>query len=427
MATVNFYLKESNAKFETPINALLHYDNSRFKFATGEKIHPKFWNPKRQRVKSNYPGSPEFNDKLEFIGDELMAAYRSSSKSKIPLTKEFLHGEMMKRLKRDTQKQKNFFDYYDDFVAAKTALIRINSIKKFISLKNHLQLFERHTKNKVRFENMNEKFEEQFNAFLLSKITVVKDGEEKVIKAAHLNNTVAKYISTLKSFLKWAVKREHNTYTKFTEFKATAKNSEIIYLTEEELMSLFSFDFKGNKKLSNVRDVFCFGCFTGLRYSDFSRVRKENIKAIDQKFYITITTNKTNDPLIVPLTDDAMEILRRNNFKLPVVSNQKMNDSLKEMGEAAGIDDIQILTSYSGKKRIVSEGPKHQFLSCHDSRRTFITLSLEKGMRIETVMDITEIKDYKTLKRYIKITNKVKMIEMSKAWDKKSDHLKVVV
>ena len=71
---------------------------------------------------------------------------------------------------------------------------------------------------------------------------------------------------------------------------------------------------------------------------------------------------------------------------------------------------------YSGTKRIEIEKSKYDFISTHTARRTFVTLSLEKGMRPETVMEITGHKDYKTMKKYLKITSKVKTDEMNKVW-----------
>ncbi|RZK18616.1 MAG: site-specific integrase, partial [Flavobacterium sp.] len=98
-------------------------------------------------------------------------------------------------------------------------------------------------------------------------------------------------------------------------------------------------------------------------------------------------------------------------------SNQKMNDYIKDIGMQAGIDSPVILTKYKGATKIEKSEPKFKFLSSHSARRTFVTLSLEKGMRPEVVMSITGHKDYATFKKYIKLTENVKLAEMNNAWN----------
>lgn len=74
------------------------------------------------------------------------------------------------------------------------------------------------------------------------------------------------------------------------------------------------------------------------------------------------------------------------------------------------------LWEYRGSERIEYVLPKYDYITPHSARRTFVALSLEKGMRPETVMAITGHKDYKTFKKYIKITSKVKEIEVNQIW-----------
>ena len=104
---------------------------------------------------------------------------------------------------------------------------------------------------------------------------------------------------------------------------------------------------------------------------------------------------------------------------MPVISNQKTNEHLKELGKLEGIeiDEPIVLTKFRGTKEIQIKKPKYEFLSSHTARRTFVTLSLEKGMRPETVMSITGHKEYSTFKKYIKITNKVKLVELKRIWN----------
>ena len=129
--------------------------------------------------------------------------------------------------------------------------------------------------------------------------------------------------------------------------------------------------------------------------------------------------------MIIPLNDFALKILKRNDFELPVISSQKTNDYVKELGELCKIEEPITLVKYSGVNEVKYTEPKFNFISSHTARRTFVTLSLEKGMRPETVMSITGHKEYKTFKKYIKLTSKVKNEEMKRVWNQETGRLKI--
>ena len=139
---------------------------------------------------------------------------------------------------------------------------------------------------------------------------------------------------------------------------------------------------------------------------------------------LNLKTEKTKDILSIPLNDFANDIINRHkeNDKIqlpPIITNQKMNEYLKELGALAEINDTVERHRYSGniKKTITTE--KYNLITTHTARRTFVTLSLEKGFRPEVVMEMTGHKNYTTFKRYIKITNQVKKEEMNRLWSNK--------
>ena len=117
---------------------------------------------------------------------------------------------------------------------------------------------------------------------------------------------------------------------------------QVIYLTWEELMKVYHHDFGKKNYLAQVRDVFCFCCFTSLRYSDVYNLRRANIS----NGVIHITTVKTHDSLTIELNKYSQAILDKYadvtfpmDKALPVISNQRMNDYLKEMGKACELDE----------------------------------------------------------------------------------------
>ena len=203
-------------------------------------------------------------------------------------------------------------------------------------------------------------------------------------------------------------------------------------------------DLAGNKRLDKVRDIFCFCCFTGLRYSDTQGLRFVSIinrKNADGKDYKLLNFNvyKTKDILRVPLNKQAIEILDKYREQaviaikaingevekelmdrkiLPAISNQKMNDYIKEVGELAKIDNSVSVTTFIGTERHDKTYKKYELLSSHAARRTFTTLSLEMNMPIKQVQEILGHKSIRTTMGYASEKEEKKNIEMQKAWDK---------
>jgi integrase len=205
-------------------------------------------------------------------------------------------------------------------------------------------------------------------------------------------------------------------YTKLLDLDSNSK--EVIYLEWEELLELYSFKFSENKpSLPAVRDVFCFCCFTGLRYSDVAKLKKSDIK----KNHITVVTQKTIDSLIIELNDYSRAILAKyenvglpNDKALPVISNVKMNEHLKEMGKITGLNSSQRIIYFKGSQRYEEVLPKYALLTTHCGRRTFVVNGLRLGIPAEVIMKWTGHSDYKAMKPYVKIVDKLKVSEMEK-------------
>ena len=102
------------------------------------------------------------------------------------------------------------------------------------------------------------------------------------------------------------------------------------------------------------------------------------------------------------------------NMALPVISNQRMNEYLKEMGKLCELNTPISEVYYKGNVRIENVSPKHELLSTHTARRTFISNALMKGIPVDVVMKWTGHSDYDAMKPYIAIADKAKKNEMSK-------------
>jgi integrase len=403
MAKANFYLKDPKAKTETPIYLFYSFDNLRLKYAVGQSVLPKLWNAETQKVR-------EMKDAINFtainilirsIAEKVENEYIEAKSKGIRVTTDYFKLKLNEFLYKGLEKEKGFFNYYAEFIHSQSVTKKRSTLQKYQTLCNHLLNFQKAKKINISFDTIDIVFYEKLMAYFIKEIGL-------------LNNSTAKYITTLKTFLHWATERNYNTNLVFVKFKAVSTNADIIYLTHDELLKIYNLDLSQNKRLEQVRDSFCLGCFTGLRHSDITTVQKANIKGDN----IIMTSFKTREQLEIPLNDYSLEILKKYDYKLPAISNQKFNDYIKEVGQLAEINDPIILTKYRGAEQVKFEKLKWEFLSSHCGRRTFVTLSLEKGMRAETVMAITGHKNYATFKKYIKITSKVKLVEMKAIWNK---------
>lgn len=234
------------------------------------------------------------------------------------------------------------------------------------------------------------------------------------------NSTIGKQLGFLKWFIRWAFKKGYHQNIAFETFKPKLKNTpkKVIFLTWNELNKLKACNIPQNKQyLERVRDVFLFCCFTGLRYSDVYNLRTSDVKAD----HIEITTVKTADSLVIELNNHSKAILEKykdvhfeGNKVLPVISNQKMNDYLKELGELAEINEPIRETYYKGNQRIDEVTPKYALLGTHAGRRTFICNALALGIPAQVVMKWTGHSDYKAMKPYIDIADDIKANAMSR-------------
>jgi len=399
MATINYYLERPDKNNERRITLVYLLSGNKHRFSTGIKVNEKHWDIKKQEVKKNVSGQTEFNILLNEYKRVIEFEERESMLEKRPVSIELIRTSI-ENFTSNNKQDSLFNSTFTDFVESSKGTKTVGTINHYHSTYSKLKEFEQGKKFTLTFLNMNKKFYDSFINFL-------------IVDQGLMNNTVGKHIKVLKAFLNYASEIGINVNYDYKKFKVFREETDIVYLTIEELERI---DNCKNlpPRLANVRDCFCFACYTGLRFSDLNQVNKDTINGTSLIF----TTIKTKEKTVIPLSKKAMSILQRNNGCLPrMISNQKMNDYLKEIGQLAEINDVVTLTKFKGTERITVNEPKYNLLSSHTARRTFVTLSLEKGMQSQVVMSITGHKDYRTFDKYIKITEKRKSEAISEIWD----------
>ena len=399
-----------------PIRMRVNFASKRIEFTTGYRIDAAKWDSDKQRVRNGCTNklkqsASEINASLLGYYTEVQEIFKKFEVEEIMPTPEqikeafnALHKPIEEvNLRKSTPNA--FYKVFDEFVrdCGRQNDWTDSTYEKFAAVKNHLMNF----RDGLTFDFFDEKG-------LNDYVTYLRDVKEM------RNSTIGKQLSFLKWFLRWAFKKgvhQNNAYDSYKpKLKSTQKK--IIFLTWEELNKLREFEIPAAKQaLDRVRDVFLFQCFTGLRYSDVFNLRRSDIKGD----HIEVTTVKTSDSLIIELNNHSKAILDKykdvafeDDKVLPVITNQKMNDYLKELAEMAGIDEPIRQTYYKGNERIDEVTPKYALLGTHAGRRTFICNALALGIPPQVVMKWTGHSDYKAMKPYIDIADDIKANAMSK-------------
>jgi len=222
-----------------------------------------------------------------------------------------------------------------------------------------------------------------------------------------------KNVKTLKVFMNEAVDLGYTTNLAFKnkKFVVTKEESDSVYLTEKEIMKLYGHDLSKNTKLDQVRDLFCFGCWVGLRFSDYSNIKVDNLVKIEGEHFLKIKTQKTGELVIIPCNPHVLEIFKKydkNPNKLPrAISNQKFNDYIKEVCEAAGLTE-------TGRLSTIPDKALFECISSHTARRSFATNYYLEGFPTIDLMKITGHRTEASFMKYIKITQIDTAMRLSK-------------
>jgi len=389
---VYFLLKDSK-KEATTIRLQARFDGKLFRYATGISLKPKQWSKAKQKIHSGVKNSGGMNKYLENLHNTLKEEYyKLIAEKRIP-TIEYFKSFLDDKFKKGKKEAFFILDYLKEYIEFNISRKSKDTIKSYTALLNNLIEFE--TKKKVRLT-----YESLTKQFYLKLVDYF--AHEKGL----LNSTIKEnYIKNFNALLNWAVNNEYVPKNPFKGIKFPYKvnPAPTIALNEEELMRLYNLDLSNNERLLWVRDIFCVECFSGLRFSDLKNISPEKIKGN----VLEVFTKKTNDALSIPLRPEAIAIINKyhkNNIPFPDKTDQKTNEYLKELGKLAKINEPITSLFISGIKTRQETKPKYEMLSTHTGRRTFVTISYQKGMRALDIMRITGHKDSKSFEKYYRLS-----------------------
>ena len=383
---ISFQLKKfrKDEKGQCPIFVRITVDHTRTEFSIKRSVDPAKWLSSAGIAKGTTEEIRNLNAYLTTVRIKLQEHHRQLLEADKHITLETIKNAYF----GITEKGKTLVEVFQYHNQQMKALIdkevSFATYERYCTALNHCQEFMKHKYkvSDIQLKQINYEFITELEFYL------------KTIKKCQ-HNTAIKYITNVKKIIRICLGNGWMDKDPFINYKFSLKEVEREFLTEEEIQSIMDKHFSSNR-LEQVRDAFIFCCFTGLAYSDVEKLSKDHIiLGIDGEKWIKINRTKTDTRSSIPLLPTAHAIIEKyashpkcvaSNKLLPVLTNQKMNDYLKEIADVCGI--IKNITF-------------------HLARHTFATtVTLTNGVPIESVSKMLGHRSIKTTQHYAKIIDR---------------------
>jgi site-specific recombinase XerD len=396
-----FYVKKAkmDESGKAPIYVRITVDGIRSELSIKRTIQLERWSADAGKVKGNNEEAKSINSYIDTVRMKIYEHQKKLMEYNKTVTAEAIKNSIL----GVEEKQRTLvaiFQYHNKQVKALVGKeFAAGTLERYETVLKLLQQFLQH-QYKVKdmaITQVNHKFITDFEYFLKTERN-------------NAHNTAIKYIKNFKKIVRISLANGWIDKDPFINFKATIKEVEREFLTEEEIQKIVSKELYVNR-LEQVRDIFIFCCFTGLPYADVEKLSENNIvTGIDGEKWIKINRTKTDVRSSIPLLPIPIAILEKYknhpeanhaNKLLPVLSNQKMNAYLKEIAAICGIE---------------------KNFSTHLARHTFATtVTLTNGIPLESVSKMLGHKSIKTTQHYAKIVDRKISDDMQKLRDKFSN------
>jgi integrase len=417
MRKPTFILDRPNADGPTYIFLLITCADGRLKFSTKEKVLPPHFIGQRCIIPKNVKDK-ELAERYEManivLGNIQNKIKELSDTGKLtgePVTKEqlTLHlGKLVGVQNASKTTKSNFHQTINEIIferehgrvlTKQMQQFSRETIRHYKHTRDNLIKYEEGTSTRLSFQTFNE----QVYNDIIRYFNEVHD---------HSVNSLGKIIKNLKVFIKTAYNKGYHKNICFNDewFITPEEQTPDIYLTIQELEAIEKKTL--HKRDQQVcRDWFILGSWLGLRVSDLLRLnKKDNL----QDDFITISNEKTNEKIVVPIHPMARRVIKRWKGFPPVVSSVELNRVIKEVAELSKINQKILFTITKGGNRVDEYLPKWKMVSSHTMRRNFITNTLLAGFMDNQVMSASGIKKHTTLLRYKKSSPEDVAKEMSK-------------
>lgn len=384
--TLHIYAKttKANAAGQLPIYIRLTVDGQRFEFSTKRFIEKSKWSPELSKMKGSSEEARTLNSYLDLMKSKVFDVQMELIHKNEELSLENFKSRILGTHQRERMLipiYQNHNDKIEELIGNGYAYGTLERFK--ISLK-HVEefIFWKYSLSDISINKIDYSFVTEFEFYLRS------------VKKCN-NNTAVKYVRNFRKIIKICLDNDWLDKNPCSRYEGKMKEVERDFLTEEELSRIYNKRFS-SERLALVKDIFIFSCYTGLAYVDVKGLKKDHIAiGIDGEKWIFKNRQKTDTKSKIPVLPIAQEIIEKysdhpkclnEDSILPILTNQKMNAYLKEVGDLCDIS---------------------KEITFHMARHTFATsITLTNGVPIETVSKMLGHKNIQTTQHYAKILDK---------------------
>lgn len=388
-----YYLKKAkvNSLGEVPIYLRITIDGKITEISTKRTIQPSKWNSKSQKSSGSTEESKSLNFYLKSFEQKVYDAYHQLMKDKSKVTTEALKNKLLGKGEVTRTLISIFEDHNERMDKLVGKEFAQGTLTRYKTCLKHTKEFLKwkYSISDIDIKEIDYTFLNDFEFYLRTEKSCG-------------NNSAVKYIMNFGKIIRSSLAKGWIDKDPYLNYDSTFNEVHRVFLNDEEIEKLFTKDFK-NERLSQVRYIFLFSCFTGLAYIDTQKLTHDNINVgLDGNKWIFTKRQKTKITSNIPLLYQAEQIIERyrnhpacvnKGTLLPVLSNQKMNAYLKEIADLCGIN---------------------KELTYHIARHTFATtVTLSNGVSIESVSKMLGHKNIRTTQHYAKILDKKVSEDMS--------------
>lgn len=395
-----------NPRAETTIFMVINYTNSsgkkkRLKLSISKKVRPEHWDKGQMMVKaisSTLPFRDEINSRIDEYRQAAIEVWKVAGRDAGPAEykKRFYRylEEQASELARQAAKMDfpEFLDYY--VLEAHKGNVNKHRCRRL------LLMYRQDTAAPFSFNAFNEVWAQRFKDWLFNA------NRPAIGKKPLSQNYVSRVLETLRGILIAAHEKGLHKNLSYTDaaFQEGKEESVKVALKPLEIEHFHHFDFGGDTRLDKARNIFLAACYTGLRWSDITRLRSRHVHETAEGFVVSIANHKTAKVTTSPADSRLAEILERmeGNEKM---SNQKLNDYVKEACRVAGISRDILVSNKPERWQ-----PLHEVITFHDSRITWATDMYRQGYSVDEIRDFMGHSKIGTTQGYV-LKNEVDAIE----------------
>lgn len=397
---------------------------------TGIAIPPGFWIKKNLSISDKLPAvygsvqslNSELKRMIRIAEDIVDYAIKNKVNDPVAFAKEKFSPDFdPSRLGKDLSDQGakvtainlDLFFQLNDYIESKRRQVSPRMMHVFQNMRDTLKAFQAFRGKSITFESFNFNFYDEFIEYM--RYDHVQRRRKEVIKGFKVS-TIGKTIKQLRIFLKNRMRKGIISPINLEDYKILDEESDAIYLTWDEINRIYRTNLSAYPHLCKYRNLLVFGCLTGLRFSDFSNLRSEDVR----NGMLYKKQEKSDHWVVIPLRDEAQYIFTYEfNGNIPVISNAGFNEHIKEVGRLAGLTQLIKFSYKKGNQDIIVTKPKYAWITSHTCRRSFCTNEFLAGTPVELIMKISGHKNLRDFYRYIRISQEEAGQKIKELWQQR--------